>query len=120
MTEFRPRWNGTTSTHRRRRPVAPSRDARSARAAAELRDGAGIRSSTIASLLADLRRGVGLAQGSVLVVDEAGMAGSRPLAELAGHADRSAAKLVLVGDDRQLPEIEAGGAFRSLAERLGA
>ena len=30
------------------------------------------------------------------------------------------AKLVLVGDDRQLPEIEAGGAFRALAERLGA
>ena len=91
----------------------------SARAAAELRDGAGIRASTIAALLSDLRRGLGLARGSVLVVDEAGMVGSRQLAELAAHARRSAAKLVLVGDDRQLPEIEAGGAFRSLAERLG-
>jgi ATP-dependent exoDNAse (exonuclease V) alpha subunit len=27
---------------------------------------------------------------------------------------------VLVGDDRQLPEIDAGGAFRALAQRLGA
>ncbi|MDP8942788.1 MAG: AAA family ATPase, partial [Actinomycetota bacterium] len=91
----------------------------SARAATELRDGAGIRASTIASLLADLRRGFGLAQGSVLVVDEAGMAGSRALAELAGYAERSGTKLVLVGDDRQLPEIQAGGAFRGLSERLG-
>jgi ATP-dependent exoDNAse (exonuclease V) alpha subunit len=31
-----------------------------------------------------------------------------------------ARKLVLVGDDRQLPEIDAGGAFRGLATRLGA
>src|SRR5438874_2014095 len=58
--------------------------------------------------------------GSVLIVDEAGMVGTRDLAGLADAAERSRAKLVLVGDDRQLPEIEAGGAFRELAERLGA
>ena len=27
---------------------------------------------------------------------------------------------MLVGDDRQLPEIQAGGAFRALADTLGA
>ena len=56
----------------------------------------------------------------MVVVDEAGMVGTRELAELARHADDRGAKLVLVGDDRQLPEIEAGGAFRALAERQGA
>ena len=32
---------------------------------------------------------------------------------------RRSSKMVLVGDDRQLPELEAGGAFRGLAERVG-
>ncbi len=59
-----------------------------------------------------------LPQRSVLVVDEAGMVSTRELAELADRAARNRAKLVLVGDDRQLPELEAGGAFRALARRL--
>ena len=33
---------------------------------------------------------------------------------------RAGAKLVLVGDDAQLPEIAAGGSFRALAQSLGA
>jgi conjugative relaxase-like TrwC/TraI family protein len=57
---------------------------------------------------------------SVLVVDEAGMLGSRKLARLLDHAQRVGAKVVLVGDDRQLAAIEAGGGFRSLRLRLGA
>jgi len=92
----------------------------SARAACELRDQAGIDATTIARLAHGFDRGIELQRGSVLVVDEAGMVGTRDLAKLAGAAERSEAKLVLVGDDRQLPEIDAGGAFRALAERLGA
>jgi len=92
----------------------------SARAAVELRDQAGIPSLTIARLKLDVAQGNGLAPGSVLIVDEAGMVGTRDLAELADHAEISDAKLVLVGDDRQLPEINAGGSFRALADRLGA
>jgi len=42
------------------------------------------------------------------------------LAALAAAADRAHAKLVLVGDDRQLPEIHAGGAFRALGRELHA
>jgi len=57
---------------------------------------------------------------SVLVVDEAGMLGSRKLARLLDHAQRADAKVVLVGDDRQLAAIEAGGGFRALRLRLGA
>jgi Ti-type conjugative transfer relaxase TraA len=92
----------------------------SARAAIELHDQAAIASSTIARLRLDIRDGHGLPANSVLVVDEAGMVGTRDLAELIDHAQHTHSKVVLVGDDRQLPEIDAGGAFRALAERLGA
>jgi conjugative relaxase-like TrwC/TraI family protein len=92
----------------------------SARAAAELRDHTGIDTTTIAQLRIDLERGHGLATGGVLIVDEAGMVGTRQLAELGDHAGRHRTKLVLVGDNRQLPELQAGGAFAGLADRLGA
>jgi len=92
----------------------------SARAAGELEAQSGIPSATIAQLRADAQRGHGLPRGCVLVVDEAGMVGTRDLAALVRGAERGDSKLVLVGDTRQLPEIEAGGALRSLAERLGA
>lgn len=84
----------------------------------ELRD-SGIDACTTARLMLDVQR-YGLPRGSVLVVDEAGMVGTRQLASLARHAEEAGAKLVLVGDDHQLPEIDAGGAFRGLADRLGA
>lgn len=92
----------------------------SARAACELRDQAAIDATTIARLTHALDRGAALSRAGVLVVDEAGMVGTRDLARLADAAAQAEAKLVLVGDDRQLPEIDAGGAFRALADRLGA
>ena len=92
-----------------------------ARAAAQLDSSAGIRSSTIARLLIDLDRQHGaLADRSVLVVDEAAMVDSRTMARLLGHAYAANAKVVLVGDEGQLPEIGAGGAFRGLLDRLDA
>ncbi len=57
---------------------------------------------------------------SVLVVDEAGMVGSRKLGRLLDHAHQAGSKVVLVGDDRQLAAIDAGGGFRGLRVRLGA
>jgi hypothetical protein len=94
----------------------------SARAAAELQDGSGIPSTTLARLLADLDRpdAGGLPPQSVLVVDEAAMIGTRQLARLLDHARTDGAKVVLVGDHRQLPEIDAGGAFAGLAVCLDA
>jgi len=92
-----------------------------ARAAAELHAGAGIDSYTIDALLAALDRpgpAGGLAHSSVLVVDEAGMVGTRKLARLLDHTERGGAKLVLVGDHHQLPEIDVGGMFRGLVNRL--
>lgn len=88
------------------------------RAALGLEVEAGIPSTTIASALHRLRSET-LPAGSVLVVDEAGMVGSRQLAELVDIADRDEAKLVLVGDPAQLQPIDAGGAFRSLGDHLG-
>jgi conjugative relaxase-like TrwC/TraI family protein len=61
-----------------------------------------------------------LDERTVLVVDEAGMLGSRKLARLLDHAHDAGAKVVLVGDDKQLAAIEAGGGFRGLRLRLGA
>jgi len=86
------------------------------KAAAGLSAGSGIRSSTIARLMLDLSYDPrGLPTGGVLVVDEAGMVGTRVLHELAAHAARCRTKLVLVGDDAQLPELVAGGSFSALA-----
>jgi conjugative relaxase-like TrwC/TraI family protein len=77
--------------------------------------------ATVDRLLGDLDRGQErLDQRTVLVVDEAGMAGSRKLARLLEHAQQAQAKVVLVGDDRQLAAIDAGGGFRALRLRLGA
>lgn len=86
------------------------------RAAAELQAGSGIPSSTVASLLIDLDRPESddLDGGCVLVVDEAGTAGTRVLARLFERAKE--AKVVLVGDPKQLPEIAAGGLFTHLAD----
>jgi conjugative relaxase-like TrwC/TraI family protein len=77
--------------------------------------------ATVDRLLLDLEGGgERLGARSVLVVDEAGMVGSRKLTRLLEHAQRDQAKVVLVGDDRQLAAIDAGGGFRALRVRLGA
>ncbi len=90
-----------------------------ARAAAGLTKGSGIPASTIDRLLSSTA-GRLLPERCVLVVDETGMVGTRMLARLLDLAAASSAKVVLVGDHRQLPEIQAGGAFAGLARTLGA
>ncbi|MGH9164476.1 MAG: MobF family relaxase, partial [Acidimicrobiales bacterium] len=90
-----------------------------ARAAAGLTEGAGIPASTIHRTLATMAIH-GLEDRSVLVIDECAMVGTRQLARLLDLAAASDAKVVLVGDHRQLPEIAAGGAFAGLANSLGA
>ena len=77
--------------------------------------------ATCDRLLGDLDRGrEQLDARTVLVIDEAGMVGSRKLTRLLEHAEHARAKVVLVGDDRQLAAIDAGGGFRALRLRLGA
>jgi ATP-dependent exoDNAse (exonuclease V) alpha subunit len=81
-----------------------------------------IPSVTLDRLLVELSQaeGGGFAPNTVVVVDEAAMVGTRKLATLLDHAQADRAKVVLVGDDRQLPAIDAGGAFAALARELGA
>ncbi|ARR57742.1 Ti-type conjugative transfer relaxase TraA (plasmid) [Rhizorhabdus wittichii DC-6] len=90
-------------------------------AAENLEGGSAIPSRTIASL--EYQWGQGreqLGPRDVLVIDEAGMIGTRQMERVLSEAERAGAKVVLVGDPEQLQAIEAGAAFRSLAERHGA
>ena len=90
-------------------------------AAENLEGGSAIPSRTIASLEHAWRQGRDeLTSHDVLVIDEAGMIGSRQLERVLSAAQEARAKVVLVGDPEQLQAIEAGAAFRALSERHGA
>jgi Ti-type conjugative transfer relaxase TraA len=90
-------------------------------AAESLEAGSGIGSRTIASLEHGWAQGRDvLTARDVLVIDEAGMIGSRQMERVLSHAEQAGAKVVLVGDAEQLQAIEAGAAFRALTERHGA
>jgi Ti-type conjugative transfer relaxase TraA len=89
-------------------------------AAESLEGGSGIGSRTIAGLEYQWEQGrEQLGSRDILVIDEAGMVGTRQMERLLSHATNAGTKVVLVGDPEQLQAIEAGAAFRSLAERHG-
>ena len=89
-------------------------------AAENLESGSGITSRTIASMEHGWGQGRDmLSVRDVLVIDEAGMVGTRQLERVLSHAADAGAKVVLVGDPKQLQAIEAGAAFRSIHERHG-
>ncbi|TRC87877.1 Ti-type conjugative transfer relaxase TraA [Mesorhizobium sp. WSM4310] len=89
-------------------------------AAENLESGSGIPSRTIASMEHGWGQGRDLLTArDVLVIDEAGMVGTRQLERVLSHASDVGAKVVLVGDPQQLQAIEAGAAFRSIHERHG-
>lgn len=90
------------------------------KAAEGLEKEAGIASRTLASW--ELAWGKGrdrLDDKTIFVLDEAGMVSSRQMALIVESVVTSGAKLVLVGDPDQLQPIEAGAAFRAIAERTG-
>ncbi|GLV21840.1 hypothetical protein TomMM35A_16960 [Sphingobium sp. TomMM35A] len=90
-------------------------------AAENLEGGSGIASRTIASLEHQWAQDRELlTDRSILVIDEAGMIGTRQMERVIREAEKRGAKLVLVGDPEQLQAIEAGAAFRSVAERHGS
>ncbi|MGQ0824115.1 MAG: MobF family relaxase [Actinomycetota bacterium] len=90
-----------------------------ARAAQQLQHDTAIPATTIANLRRQLCQGWRFPANSVLVIDEAAMAGTRTLAPLITAAVNASAKVVLVGDTRQLSEIDAGGLVRGLDHQLG-
>lgn len=88
-------------------------------AAESLEKSSGIPSRTFASRCYYWEKGEQLlGKQTILVVDEAGMLASRHMGRLLEEAHRGGAKVVLVGDPAQLQAIEAGAAFRAIAERL--
>jgi conjugative relaxase-like TrwC/TraI family protein len=104
----------------------------SATAAAVMKDAIGIDARTIHSLtfqkgsLAELIarqeriESLDINPGDVIVVDEAGMAGTTNLAKVTRIAELHGAHLRLIGDDRQLSAVEAGGALRLLENEVGS
>ncbi|MHB8509773.1 MAG: MobF family relaxase [Candidatus Dormibacteria bacterium] len=92
----------------------------SARATQQLRD-AHIHSEdlrTVASFKSWLAHGGRIPEGALVVVDEAGVVGTRDLVAVQESVLAADGQLVLVGDTEQLTEIDAGGYFRSLHRRL--
>ena len=57
--------------------------------------------------------------GDVVLADEAGMAGTFHLDQLTQIAASRGATVRLLGDDRQLPAVESGGALRLIAAQPG-
>ena len=89
-------------------------------AAEKLEGGSAIPSRTLASLEYAWGKGNDLlGPHDVLVIDEAGMIGTRQMERVVSAAKDAGAKVVLVGDPQQLQAIEAGAAFRAIHERHG-
>ena len=87
----------------------------SAAAAEQLETATGMPSVTIAKWLHEHRQGrLHIAPGDVIIVDEAGMASATDLAAITRTARNNGAFVRLVGDDRQLQAIGAGGALKML------
>jgi len=93
----------------------------SGKAAEGLQSASGIESRTLASLEHSWQNGYEpIAAGDVLVIDEAGMIGTRQLMRVANKIHDIGAKLVLIGDPDQLQPIEAGTPFRDLVNNHGS
>jgi Ti-type conjugative transfer relaxase TraA len=93
----------------------------SGKAAEGLQSASGIESRTLASLEHSWQNGYEpIAVGDVLVIDEAGMIGTRQLMRVATKLHDIGAKLVLIGDPDQLQPIEAGTPFRDLVANHGS
>ncbi len=92
--------------------------ATSGQAAKALGEGAGVTSRTVASLRWRLEHGrEALTARHVLILDEAGMTSDADVAKLLGAVAASGAKLVAVGDYRQLDAVGPGGALEALSAR---
>ena len=100
------------------------------RTAERLEAETGIKSQTIHSLLWELEGGTtedgseippsrSFSGRSAVVVDEAAMNDTRLMARLVGATEKARAKLVLVGDEKQVPPVSAGSPFRTLKRELG-
>lgn len=92
--------------------------ATSGQAARNLGSEAGVASRTVASLSWHLEHAtLTLGRRDVLILDEGAMTTDADIARLLTAATRCGAKLIVVGDDRQLGAVGPAGALRALSER---
>jgi conjugative relaxase-like TrwC/TraI family protein len=92
--------------------------ATSGQAAKTLGDGAEMESRTIASLTWRLEHGtLALSDRHVIICDETGMTTDVDVARLLGAVERAGAKMIVVGDDRQLDAVGPGGSLTALIDR---
>jgi ATP-dependent exoDNAse (exonuclease V) alpha subunit len=83
-------------------------------AAQNLQKESGIESKTIASWLPKAQ----LDSNTVVIIDEAGMVGSKQMADVIEKVQQARAKLVLVGDEKQLQPIAAGGILHAIDQKV--
>ncbi len=90
----------------------------SAAAAQVLRDELSVPADTLHKFLHDSSAGspTPLRRGDIVLIDEAGMAGTMRLAAVVSAAEAAGACVRMVGDPAQLAAVEAGGAFRLLVQ----
>src|SRR5262249_31166730 len=113
------------------------------RAARELEQGSGVKCYTLDRFLYDQERSfvdtwkhhgrmivraafglktwkppkIEIGKRTTIVVDECSMADNEKLKKVLDHAQRNGCRVVLLGDQRQLPAIQQGGLFREIYER---
>lgn len=89
--------------------------------ALDMKDSGYSRARTLHSELLSIEKGrTRWDQKTVVILDEAAMVDTRNLARVTEYARDAGAKLILIGDDRQLSSIERGGMFAVLKARYGA
>lgn len=91
----------------------------SRQAALQLEQDTGIKSSTLAALLKDIKRSPNKYKNTVILLDEAGQLGSPDLLQLVNSVISVNAKLVLLGEQEQTDAINHGGSLRYLSQKLG-
>jgi len=82
------------------------------KAAGELKKASGIESSTIHSFL----QHEAMNAGTVYVIDEASMVGSRQLNQLLNMAEQAGSRVILSGDRWQIPSTSAGKPFSDIQD----
>jgi conjugative relaxase-like TrwC/TraI family protein len=88
------------------------------KAASEIEQSAGIKSQTLHSFLSSSRKADDIVKGKeVWIVDEASMLGSKQTNEILKAAGGAKARVVLIGDTKQLQSISAGRSFADLQAR---